>query len=894
MPELDTIYLVHHSHTDVGFTADQPVFWELQARFIDDALNTIERMRDGPEGSHFRWTCETTAPVLKWLETASERDIERFVAADRSGHLEVAAMFANVTPLYNRAQYAESLRTARRLRSDFGLDIRHVMQCDVNGQNWPLADVLIDAGIEGFSMAINVHFGGAPPRPAVSQWQAPSGRTLPTFNGWAYPRAREFGLGEASGDAFTAWIPRLQAQLDRVKYPLPFVMLQGDHPYGDNGSVYPAYAAFARQWNACGRGPRIVMATPRMFWAAVREHAGPLEVWRGDWTDFWNFGCISTARETAIDRANRVRLIDADAIHAVLQSLPTAPQPSIRTQWAERSFRLYRDEAWRNLNLWSEHTWGADSAVGTPETDDSLAQKSHKLSLAHTARSLSLLLGRDALADFSQFVAGGPDDLLVFNPLPWPRTISGSVPANTLTPRGDAADTTASRHFQGHYTPPTALWTGRNEVHHGGNLGWVLPPTEVPAFGYTTVPKSSVLNVKTAAVSEAAEVETERYRLKFDTEKGGVVSLYDKALGREWVDTDAGYPLHGFVHEEVADRAHDWPRRLLNAMDWTPTAADVSGWQPDWAAHRTGPSRVTAHHVYRTPLGVAVEQQLEHPAVGKLSQRVFLPAYADWIECEAEWEMNQDAHPQATYLLFPFALPGAAVRLNIAGQPVVPGEDQLPGVCRDYFTVQGWADFNNGECGVTVALPVNPMVQLGDFHFGQHQSEFVLERPLLLGWITNNYWETNFQPVQPGLVTARYRIQPYAGPFDESRAQRFGLDTEDAAPLTQHFGEPGVTPPPLPASGTLLNLPDAPILTTQFKAAAGGAVLSLLNASDEAQTVRVASALLNIGRAGCCDLFGVKQEGLEMSDGAVSLELLPRRAVTLHLELTRSAQENRS
>ncbi|CAM3442036.1 Glycoside hydrolase family 38 N-terminal domain-containing protein [Deinococcus saxicola] len=893
MPELDTIYLVHHSHTDVGFTADQPVLWELQARFIDDALNTIERMQDGPEGTHFRWTCETTAPVLKWLETASARDIGRFVAADKSGHLEVAAMFANVTPLYNRAQYAESLRAVARLR-DIGLDIRFAMQCDVNGQNWPLADVLLDAGIEGFSMAINTHFGGAPPRPGVFQWQAPSGRILPTFNGWAYPRAREFGIGEADDTAFAAWVPRLQAQLERVKYPLPFVMIQGDHLYGDNASVYPAYATFARQWNASGRGPKIVMATPRMFWAAVREHADQLEVRRGDWTDYWNFGCISTARETAMDRTNRVRLTDADAIHAALQGLPTAPQPGLRTQWAERSFKLYRDEAWRNLNLWGEHTWGADSAVGTPGTDDSLAQKNHKLNLAYTARSLSLLLGRDALADFSQYVDGGPDELLVFNPLPWPRTVSGQVPANTLTPRGDAADTTASRHFQGHYTPPSAIWTGRNAVHHGGNLGWVLPPTEVPAFGYASVPKTNVLNVNTAAVSQEAEVETARYRLRFDTELGGVTSLYDKQLGREWVDADAGYPLNGFVHEEVADCAHDWPRNLLNRMDWTPTAEDVSGWQPGWQANRTAPTRVTSHQVYRTPHGVAVEQLLEHPHVGKLAQRVFLPLHADWIECEAEWEMNQDSHPQATYLLFPFSLPGAEARLNMAGQPVVPGRDQLPGVCRDYFTVQGWADFNNGDCGVTVALPENPMVQLGNFHFGKRQSEFVLERPLFLGWITNNYWETNFQPVQPGLVTARYRLQPYAGPFDEARAHRFGLDTEHAGPLTQHFGEPGVTPSPLPASGTLLRLPDAPILTTQLKSGEGGVVLSLLNASDEVQTVRVASALLKIGRAWRCNLFGIKGEELPLSDGAISLELAPRRAVTLHLELALSTQENQA
>ena len=34
------------------------------------------------------------------------------------------------------------------------------MNCDVNGENWPLVDLLLDLGIEGFTMAINTHFGG--------------------------------------------------------------------------------------------------------------------------------------------------------------------------------------------------------------------------------------------------------------------------------------------------------------------------------------------------------------------------------------------------------------------------------------------------------------------------------------------------------------------------------------------------------------------------------------------------------------------------------------------------------------------------------------------------------------------------------------------------------------
>ena len=270
---IDAIYVIHHTHTDVGFTNDQPIFWEMQYRFIDEALRLIDRYAGNPPESRFRWTVETTCGLDAWLKTASSRDIDRLIAADRAGLLEVMAMQTNNTPLLNTAQLIESLRPVERLRNEYGLDIRHAMNCDVNGQNWTLADILLDAGIEGFSMAINHHFGGPPhPRPNVFLWQAPSGRVLPTLNGWQYSKAFDFGLGNDSEEVFLEWFPKIETYLDEINYPLPFIMLQGYHPYGDNGSAWGAFAEFACRWNETGRTPRIITATPRMFWERVKSH----------------------------------------------------------------------------------------------------------------------------------------------------------------------------------------------------------------------------------------------------------------------------------------------------------------------------------------------------------------------------------------------------------------------------------------------------------------------------------------------------------------------------------------------------------------------------------------------------------------------------------------------
>ena len=224
------------------------------------------------------------------------------------------------------------------------------------------------------------------------------------------------------------------------------------------------------------------------------------------------------------------------------------------------------------------------------------------------------------------------------------------------------------------------------------------------------------------------------------------------------------------------------------------------------------------------------------------------------------------------------------------------GSDQLPGVCLDYFTVQGWVDLSNEELGVTVAMPENPMVQLGDFHFAHNQAECALERAMLLGWVTNNYWETNFRAHQPGRVHARYRILPHRGSFNELQAHRFGLEAAHAEPLFQHLGEPEDHSPLLPEAGDLLRLPESvspesPVLTLHIKVAEHrpGMILRLFNAGDQDQPAEISSGLLRILSAQWCDLLEKPQRSIEVQNGTVTLNVPARRVTAVFLNVEASA-----
>ena len=386
-------------------------------------------------------------------------------------------------------------------------------------------------------------------------------------------------------------------------------------------------------------------------------------------------------------------------------------------------------------------------------------------------------------------------------------------------------------------------------------------------------------------------MENDRFRLKFDTQKGGLCSFFDKDLKREWFDSSAGYPFNGFLHEEVADKDYPWPRWLMFHMDWGSDQVERErGWKPSWRANRAQSSQVLTHRVYMTPYGRRVVQILEAPGIqGPLIQSVFLPDGGDYIECESWWIMTLTTHPEATYVLFPFDIPGAKARIDLGGQAMIAGEDQIQGVCYDYFTAQQWVDFSNDTEGVTIALPDNPMVQFGDFHFGHNQQQFTLDRALLLGWVTNTYWETNFRTHQPGGVHARYRIYPHQGGFDKAAAQRRGLETAASQPLLQHMGEPA--PQPIfPLTGALLTLPEstapaAPVFTLHIQPAqkGSGVLVRLYNASDLPQEAIIGSGLLHIVAAQQCDLTGNPFQALPCSEGALTVTLAPRRVSTFLL-----------
>jgi hypothetical protein len=55
--------------------------------------------------------------------------------------------------------------------------------------------------------------------------------------------------------------------------PLPVLMVQSYHPFGDNGPAFEQFSTFIDAWDAKRKSPGLVFATPALWWEAVKAYA---------------------------------------------------------------------------------------------------------------------------------------------------------------------------------------------------------------------------------------------------------------------------------------------------------------------------------------------------------------------------------------------------------------------------------------------------------------------------------------------------------------------------------------------------------------------------------------------------------------------------------------------
>ncbi len=763
-PRIKEILLLHHSHLDVGYTHSQPILWELQQEYIDQVLDWLDQTAGLPDGARPKWTCEASEPVFKWLERSSASQILRFVAHCRSGRLGLSALRWHTTALANRSGLERLLNGKMKLEKLVGGEISAACQHDVNGIPWPLADVLLDGGVDFLVMGINCHLGRAVlPRPGMFLWEAPSGRRLRVWNGNHYTMFDQLLYSwEDSLDRMAEGWDAYSKHLSAMGYPHEFFYLTTtcSPVMWDNAPNNPYLPDLIRRWNELGRGPHIRYATfEDLRKRAAEVPDSKLPVLRGDWTDFWAFGGGSSPGSTARNQQSKALIEVAEAITG-----QPNPRPSPLLERAKNKVDYY-----------DEHTFGyydSDHAHPQAQTTELLKQ-----ALAHDGHELAAFAVMDGLERLAQNPVAdrGIKGVLFCNPGPHAIAVQPQLPESWFAAKTERTYRASRMFYDGR--PWGARFPGTSSRTFGPvslqPKSWkIIPLNDLPPAEFEksvrheirseTVERREINFAPVANFQRRAGIIRSPYHvLRYDPDSGRILSLFDKGQDRETLGFGGGLDFFAFVRERT-DPLIEERRYAFYQRDLDREKMDQSCWQ-DWSPLHESATRVVRCTVTESAGRVTLVRELQAPGMIHLVQRISLFGHDPVIGLEVDMEMAPDPSPQAIYFAFPQHLdPDWKAAFDTAGAIVKVDDDQLPGACRNWVTSETFAAMWDNRAGVALFASESPVVQFGDFHFGRPLDTLPRPRdPMLLSWPVNNYWDTNTPRVQSGRIHLRYGFHTF-------------------------------------------------------------------------------------------------------------------------------------
>ncbi|MCX7426819.1 MAG: glycosyl hydrolase family 38, partial [Planctomycetia bacterium] len=723
------LYLLPHSHIDIGYTHVQTDVERRQWQNIEDALELCRKTADYPPEARFKWNMEVLWPAESYLNQASPEKRAAFIEAVKRGQIGLDGLFGNeLTGLCRPEELMHLTDYARRLEREHGVVIDSAMISDVPGYTWGLVPAMAQNGIKYFSIGPNhghrIGFTLADWGDRAFYWVSPSGdeRVLCWVAGKAYSWFHDGRIGtlaKAGPEPILKYLDELAA----ANYPYDMVQLRYSIG-GDNGPPDPTMSDYVKNWNASHASIKMVIATTgEMFREFERRYGDKVPEVRGDFTPYWEDGAASSARETALTRVASDRLVQAATLWTMLRPEAYPAEP------------FY--QAWRNVLLYNEHTWGAHCSISQPDDPFTKSQWAIKQKFALDADAQSRALV-DAAVSERRAAAAPARAIDVFNTESWPRTDLVLLPVD-LAVAGDVVTTADGKPVVAQRLASGELAVLAENVPPLGAKRFLLRAGDVKPSGH--------------AKADGATLDNGRLRLAVDTTTGAIASLRVAGRDEELVDHGAGLGLNEYVYV---------PSR--NAKDAVRVKA------------------VAIRVEDPGPLVATLVVEGDAPGCRKLTRRLRVVDGLDRVDIANVLDKKDVRDKEAVHLGFAFNVPEGTMRVETPWAVVRPEADQLPGSCKNYLSVGRWVDVSNEGSGVTWATVDAPLVEVGAItvdvpsHLGTAGWIRRLEPTrTFYSYLMNNYWETNYKASQDGPTQFRYAICPH-GKFDSAAAARFGIE----------------------------------------------------------------------------------------------------------------------
>lgn len=754
------IDVVHVTHTDYGYTDHALVAVDLHKRFIDVALDLALQTRNEVPENRFVWTVEALDPFELWWKSASDtrrRDMLDMIEAKQMG---INAMPFHIHPYANAEQWDAMFEWIPEGLWD-KLDIEIGMQHDVNGFPRAAAMRLLDRGVRYIWTGINPHWGGSPvEQPSAFWWKMPDDRKVLVWSGYPYWQGylffaeREWRLQQREyANTETSWprtgnilptdtasmrkahavcMKRLQDLRDKG-YDYPFLTLTFTNEWRcDNDGPMPQLLAFIEKWNEMGLKPVLRMKTAAEAMENIEKEVGDrLQTFEGEWQDWWAFGGAAMPREMEVARKA--------VYHTKAIESPVWGTPNEGTKKELKDIN-------RLLCRYFEHTYGSNETSEAPYSLYTLGQLNEKNSYAFRPWERGkYLLAQLARNKFATEPAG----LYVVNAANVPYTgwvkldVTGFREVNYQSVKNVQTGQTYPLFKEGDYVwrwvVDEHLNTTREAVP-GGTEAWFWV-SDMPANSFTRFSLETDEAPQPAGHADLPE-------LVFDKD-GWIASAQWPGMGKPlFTEGIADFMV---VHYDDMDR---WSQGdvYMHMPDSQRIQKFAGITKTDWARP------VGKASVRETPYSWIISQDMAHPRLKSLNRQVELFKEIPRAKVSIFFDRTSSIAPEVFYVKFPFPEGCHRPLATNGGVPFELYEDQLPNSCKDFFVVDSWVRYDDGDGSRIWSSGDVPIVSCGGHNMGMRLQEAPENVNELYAMLYNNLWVVNFCVDSPGEMTFEFDL----------------------------------------------------------------------------------------------------------------------------------------
>lgn len=740
--QVTDIVVVFKMHVDIGYTNwAEGVLQKYTGSMLDETLESIEVTSALPKEEQFVWTIPGW-PLKYMLENCSKEKKLKLEKAIKEGRIVPHALPVTFeTEASDNESLVRGLAITSGINAAYGLpEAREAKLTDVPSHSRVLPTVLKNAGVDFLHLGCNPG-SVSPDVPRLFWWQGPDGSRLLTLY-WA----EYYGSGILPPKDWPhkTWLAMI-------------------HTHENTGAPSPEEVAELLK-EAKEKMPDVNIKIGRLsdFYDLLTKEKPELPVVTGDMPDTWIHGYMSMPKETRISKDLQRETYNAEILNSQMN------------QWniADNTVEKYVSEAFENMILYDEHTFGAamthadqhkwtyndefkiNKSLGNYEyIEGSWVEKGNRI---RKAEKIIKPLMRSQLKELAASVNADGKRIVVYNPLPWAR--SGRV-----------------NFFAGIYKKNFKIYGLKDAAS-----GKVIPVYEdynllsfdadsIPSMGYKTyLPVLEPLLNKSELIADKSKnvLENKYFRLEIDEKTGTLLSLTDRQNHTELVNhnSENGFGEY-FLEQPGQDMIDEYNKNYIKP--------GAEGWAKDEMIRTSVPYK--ERRVYKGTCGKIVYLNMGNAVratvFGKLNNddaQTYLVTYTLYENqpyVEVNWGVDgkkPNSLPEAGWLSFPFAVENPQYRLYRTGGIVDPQTEFVERTNSDYYFLNtSMAMFNEAGKGVAINCPASPGVSIDTPGLFQFSGKKNLATGNVYINVFNTQWGTNFTEWIEGSFSSKMYIWSY-------------------------------------------------------------------------------------------------------------------------------------